>query len=102
MTMVIITYDLAEGVTREEYEAWSREVDQVIGGRQPGIRRYEVFAVDGAGVGDVNCDIVEVIEADSVEAWEKVNGYPEMKPVYEGFLRLCNPESVRLLYATPV
>jgi hypothetical protein len=102
MTMVIITYDLAEGITRAEYAEWSREVDQVIAARQPGIRRYEVFAVDGAGVGEVNCDVVEVIEADSVEAWEKVNQYPEMKPVYEGFLKLCDPDSVRLLFASPV
>jgi hypothetical protein len=102
MTMVIITYNLAEGVTREQYANWSREVDQAVGSRQPGIRRYEVFAVDGAGVGEVNCDVVEVIEADSVEAWEKVNEYPEMKPVYEGFLELCDPASVRLLYASAV
>ncbi|MCW3017663.1 MAG: REDY-like protein HapK, partial [Solirubrobacterales bacterium] len=31
MTMVIITYDLADGVTREQYREWSRTVDQVVG-----------------------------------------------------------------------
>lgn len=102
MTMVIITYNLAEGVTREQYREWSRTVDQVIAGRQPGIRRYEVFEVEGAGVGEADTDVVEVIEADSVEAWEKVNGYPEMKPVYESWLELADPESVKLLYARSV
>ena len=102
MTMVIITYNLAEGVTRAEYREWSRTVDQVIGGRQPGITRYEVFEVTGAGVGDANADIIEVIEVDSVEAWEKVNGYPEMKPVYESWLKIADPESVNLLYADVV
>lgn len=102
MTMVIITYDLADGVTREQYREWSRTVDQVVGGSQPGIRRYEVFEVDDAGVGEVDCDIVEVIEADSIEAWEAVNGYPAMKPVYEQWLTIAKPESVKLLYASKV
>jgi hypothetical protein len=102
MTMVIITYDLADGVTREQYAEWSRTVDQVVCARQPGLTRYEVFAVEGAGVGEVDCDIVEVIEADSIEAWEAVNGREEMKPVYEEFLKLAKPESVKLLYASVV
>lgn len=102
MTFVIITYDLADGVTREQYREWSRTVDQVVGGRQPGITRYEVFEVDGAGVGAVDCDIVEVIEADSVEAWEAVNGQPDMKPVYEQWLTIAKPDSVKLLYASAV
>jgi hypothetical protein len=100
--MVIITYNLAEGVTREQYREWSRTVDQVIGGRQPGINRYEVFEVTGVGTGASEADIVEVIEADSVEAWEKVNGYPEMKPVYESWLKIADPESVTLVYADVV
>jgi hypothetical protein len=102
MTMVIITYNLAEGVTRERYREWSRTVDQVVGGSQPGITRYEVFEVDGAGVGEADCDIVEVIEADSVEAWEAVNGYEAMKPVYEEWLTIADPQSVKLLYASVV
>ncbi len=102
MTIVIITYTLAEGVTREQYRDWSRNVDQVVGGAQPGITRYEVFEVEAAGVGEVDCDIVEVIEADSVEAWEAVNGFPAMKPVYEQWLKIADPDSVKLLYASPV
>jgi hypothetical protein len=102
MTMVIISYDLADGVTREQYREWSRTVDQVVGGSQPGIKRYEVFEVDSAGAGEVDCDIVEVIEADSIEAWEKVNGYDAMKPVYEQWLEIAKPESVKLLYASVV
>ncbi|MCW3014408.1 MAG: hypothetical protein JWO02_1500, partial [Solirubrobacterales bacterium] len=62
----------------------------------------EVFEVDDAGVGEVDCDIVEVIEADSIEAWEAVNGYPAMKPVYEQWLTIAKPESVKLLYASKV
>jgi hypothetical protein len=102
MTFVIISYDLAEGVTREQYREWSQTVDQVVGGRQPGITRYEVFQVESAGVGEVDADIVEVIEADSIEAWEKVNGYAEMQPVYEQWLKIANPDSVKLLYASKV
>lgn len=100
MTMVIITYDLAEGVTREQYREWSATVDQVVGGSQPGITRYEVFEMDRSTSGDIAYDILEVIEADSVEAWEKVNDYPEMKPVYEQWLKIANPDSVKLHYGS--
>ena len=102
MTMVIITYDLADGVTRERYREWSRTVDQVVGGSQPGITRYEVFEMDRSTTGDIGYDILEVIEADSIEAWEKVNDYPAMKPVYEEWLTIADPESVKLHYATTV
>ncbi len=43
-----------------------------------------------------------MIEADSIEAWEKVNDYPAMKPVYEEWLTIADPESVKLHYATTV
>jgi hypothetical protein len=102
MTIVIITYNLAEGVTRERYREWSRTVDQVVGASQPGIKRYEVFEVDGAAEGEPDCDVVEVIEADSKEAWEAVNGYEAMKPVYEEWLTIADPASVKLRYASPV
>lgn len=102
MTMVIITYNLAEGVSREQYREWSRTIDQVVGGRQPGISRYEVFEVDAAGVGEADTDVVEVIEVDSVEAWEKVNGYPEMRPVYESWLKIADPDSVKVLYGSVI
>ena len=34
---VLISYELADGVTREQYEQWSRDVDQPLASRQPGV-----------------------------------------------------------------
>lgn len=102
MVQVFIRYKLQPGVSREEFNKWSREVDQVIAARQPGVRSYKIYEIEGAGTGEPDCDYVEDIEADSREAWEQVNGYPEMKEVVEGWLKLCDPDSVRVVYGKEV
>jgi hypothetical protein len=102
MVRVFITYKLRRGVSRDHYRRWSREVDQAVASRQPGVLSYRVFEVSGSGKGDAPCDIVEEIEAESREAWEKVNEYPEMKPVVKEWLELCDPDSVSVLYVVAV
>src|SRR5438094_4605974 len=37
---VFITYKLRKGVSRDRYRRWSREVDQVVASRQPGVLSY--------------------------------------------------------------
>ena len=39
---VFISYDLAPGVTREQYDTWSKEVDQPLASRQPGVLADEI------------------------------------------------------------
>ena len=102
MARVFIMYRLRRGVSREQYRRWSREVDQVVASRQPGVLSYRVFEVTGSGKGDAPCDILEDIEVESREAWEKVNDYPEMKPVVKEWLELCDPDSVSVLYVEAV
>lgn len=100
MVTVFIAYRLAPGVTREEYRSWSRDIDQPTASRQPGVHSYSIYeAPEGE---DAPWDFVEVIDADSREAWEAVNGYPEMKPVAERFFELCDRDSVTVTYATKV
>ena len=102
MVRVFISYRLKDGVSRDEYRKWSREVDKVIASRQPGVRSYKIFEIQGAGKGEPGFDYMEDIEADSREAWEKVNGYPEMKEVVDGWMKLCDPDSVQVTYGTEV
>src|SRR3989337_86851 len=98
-TKVIISYRLREGRTREEYYKWSRELDQPVASRQPGVLGYEIYDITGSGTDEEPwCDIIEVIEAESWEAWAKVNSYEEMHPVVESWRKLCIPESVRVIY----
>jgi len=95
---VWITYKIKEGVSREEYRRWSRESDQPAASSQPGIRSYEIYEVQSPEEGESPADIVEVIVADSWEAWLAVDQAPEMKEVVEQFWQICQPDSVRELY----
>ena len=102
MVHVFITYKLRKGTSWERYRQWSREVDQVVVARQPGVMRYTVFEVAGTATGEPSCDFVEDIEVESREAWEKVNEYPEMQPVVKQWLEFCDPDSVKVLYGATV
>ena len=100
LVTVFIAYKLAEGATREEFRKWSVEIDQPIASRQKGVRSYTIYeAPEGE---DGPWDVIEVIDADSKEAWEAVNGYPEMVPVAERFFELCDRDSLTVTYATKV
>jgi hypothetical protein len=102
MVTVFITYKLRAGVTREEYAEWSRRVDQPMASKQPGVLRYEIFYVENGTGGEDWCDVMEVIEAESWEAWKKVNTYPEMLAAVEEWRKISEPDSVRVVYGTKI
>lgn len=99
MVRVFITYNLKEGVSVEDFIKWAKEVDQPVLTRQPGVIAAEYYAAKGAGKGDPPYDILENIDVESWEAWQKVNKYPDMKPIYEQWLGYCDPDSVSVVYA---
>ena len=102
MVKVFITYRLNDDVTREHYRQWSREVDQPLASKQPGVLKYEIYEVTGAGTGEAGFDVIEVIEAESREAWEAVNERPEMKDAVEQFFAIAKRGSVQVVYADRV
>src|SRR6188472_4103856 len=102
MVRVFITYELNEGVTREQYREWSRTVDQPLASRQPGVLSYEIYEIEGAGSGEPWCEIVEVIDAESWEAWQAVNDRPEMKEAVEQFFQIAKRGSVKVVYGQRV
>jgi hypothetical protein len=71
MVKIFNTYKLNDGITHEQCRQWSRDANQPIVSRQPGVLKYEVY--------EIECDIVEVVEAESWEAWEAMNDQPEVK-----------------------
>jgi len=99
---VYITLKHLMCVSRARYRRCSRELDQGSASRQPGVLSYAVYEVGGTAKGEAPYDVVEDIEVESREAWDKVNGYPEMQPVVKEWLDLCDPDSVSLVYASPI
>lgn len=81
MQRVFMMYNLKPGVKMDEYKRWSREVDQKITPNQPGVRSFKVFEIKGAEKGVSPYQIVENIEVESWEAWQKVVKSEAMKKV---------------------
>ena len=93
---VFITYDLSPGVTKDQYWEWS------MASRQPGVLSYEIVWIDGTGTGETPGQVVEVIEAESWEAWQKVNEYPEMQAAVASFFQIAEKSSIRVFYGTKI
>jgi hypothetical protein len=99
---VFISYDLAPGVTKDDYWRWSRETDQPLASRQPGVLAYEIYWIDGVTSGASPGTVIEVIEAESWEAWQKVNEYPEMRDAVASFFEIAQKGSIRVSYGTKI
>jgi hypothetical protein len=102
MVKVFITYNLNDDVTREQYRQWSRTVDQPMASRQPGVLKYEIYEIEGAGSGESPYDIIEVIDAESWEAWQAVNDQPEMKEAVEQFFQIAKRGSISVTYGQKI
>ncbi len=76
---VFTMHRLKKGVSMEDYKKWSREVDQKITLAQSGIRKFEVYEIEGSEEGIPPFDIVEVIEVESREALKKIENSEKMK-----------------------
>ena len=57
---------------------------------------------EGADEGESDVDIVEVIVAESWDAWLEVDHRPEMKPIFEGFLRMAKDDTVTTFYGSKI
>jgi hypothetical protein len=102
MQKLIVSYKLRPGVTLDQYKAWSCAVDQRITSTQPGIIRFEVYAVEGAQDGLPYCDIIEDIEVDSYDAFAKALEGEGMRYCVETFPRFVDVSSVRLVYGSRI
>jgi hypothetical protein len=99
MEKVIVTYKLKPGVTIEQYEAWSKDVDQPVTGGQPGFKRFEVFAVQNrAGEAESNVEVFEDIEIESWELFNEVISAPNMEYIVETFPLVADPDSMVILH----
>jgi hypothetical protein len=100
---VFISYQLAPGVTMEEYTEWSRSVDQRITPLQDSIVGFTPWRIAGGEPANPATQIMEEIAVDSFEAFKAMQDESEeMKEVIEGFERLVDQSTVVLYYADRV
>jgi hypothetical protein len=74
---IFMIYKLREGITKEEYRAWSRERDQPTLTKCEGIHEYRVFDVEGVD-GPRTFQIVEYV---NVENWTNGVHWRRLRPL---------------------
>ena len=83
MQRLIVMYNLKPGVSMEDYKKYSIEVEQKIVPSLPGVFRFEVFEVKDEESSNTNSKIIEDVDVESKEAWQKALDSDVMKPVSE-------------------
>lgn len=88
------TFRLRSGVTAEQFERFSADLDRPTCLAFDVVLGFEVYlAEDGAST-----DVVEIMTVSSWPEWERVrDSSPELKPVVERFDELVEPGSVTTL-----
>ena len=92
------TFDIAG----REYSTWSREVDQptLRGlGQVADFRVFTTAALDGS---NETYSIVEVIDVDSLAAWQEIVNLPAMKALGPAFERFVDLSSVSILHGEEI
>jgi len=72
MQKVFVMYRLKKGVNIEDYKKWSRAVDQRVTPTQKGVHSFQVYEIKGSQKGSPSCQIVEDIDVENWEVWQKV------------------------------
>lgn len=72
--LILITYNVRDGVDTDEYEQWLRDVDNPFFNSQPGIIRYANWKVCDAKVGTVPFRFFDLIEIPDLDAWTVFQG----------------------------
>ena len=65
---------------------------------QDGCIRFEVYAIEGAEEGQPRYQVIEDIEVESWEAWQKTVGGDGMKPIVESFPNFVDVDTVHAIY----
>ncbi|MBB5755112.1 hypothetical protein [Prosthecomicrobium pneumaticum] len=102
MHKIFVMYKLKPGVTLERYKAWSTEIDQRITPGQPGMIRFEVYAIEGAEKGEPSVHVVEDIEVEDFHAWSKTAQGPGMAYVQETIAQLIDESTLQVIYGSKI
>ncbi len=98
MQKVFVMYKLKPGVTIDEYRKWSISLDQKVTPFQAGVHRFEVYKIEGAEKGESPYQIVEDIDVESWEAWQKTLQGKGMKEVIETWGNYGDESTLVMIY----
>jgi len=99
---VFVMYKLKPGVSLEDYMKWSVTLDQLITPFQPGVIRFEVYAIKGALEGDAPYTIVEDVEVDSWETWVAVTQGEGMKQIADTWGDYGDASTLTMIYGDKI
>ena len=102
MQKVFVMYKLKPGVKIEDYRQWSRTLDQTVTPFQPGVHRFEVYEIEGAENGESPYMIVEDVDVESWETWQKVLGSDAMKEVVKSWGEYGDESTLTVIYGKKV
>lgn len=79
MSRVFVMYRLKEDVAVDDYVRWSLERDQPTTSGQEAVHRFTVYLIKGASNAGVPFTVIECIDVESWEAWQKTLDKPVMQ-----------------------
>jgi uncharacterized protein (TIGR02118 family) len=101
MVHIFMMYNLKPGKL-EAYREHSHKTDQPTLLKQPGVRKFAVYEIKGGQGDKVPYQVVEDIEVDSWEAFQKVAASPEGKRLGEMWKEYCEEASAVTIYGEPI
>ena len=102
MQKVFVMYKLKPGVKMDDYRKWSVSLDQKVTPFQLGCHRFEVYEIEGAEKGEPEYQIVEDIDVESREAWQKVVDSEEMKEVVTTWGNYGDESTLKVIYGKKI
>jgi hypothetical protein len=102
MQKVFVMYRLKPGVDIEEYRKWSISLDQKVTPFEPGVHRFEVYEIEGAEKGQSPYQIVEDIDVESWEEWQKTMNGEGMKEVIETWGKYGDESTLVMIYGKKI
>jgi REDY-like protein HapK len=95
MPILVSMYNLKPGVSMEAYKKYSRELDQVVTPKQPGVRSFKIYEIKSTENEKPKYQIFEIIDVESWDAWQKVLKSDAFKQVVDEWPG--DPDTVHLV-----
>ena len=99
MQIMIMVYNLKDGVSLEDYKKFSLEVDQPLVNSFDAVKEFNVHFVLGP---EKIWDLFEVIKVDSYSAWDEISKGEIMKKHEKEWLKYVDENSVKLVYGEKI